>query len=101
MSVALTTPPSTTTPAAVIVDERRVTQRSVVIAEWIKFRSVRSTVIALASAGVVLVVIGLLRMVGCASGDPPIDRDLGGVTVPAGFEVTSSRTGSTARMVTA
>lgn len=33
------------------------------------------------------VVIGLLTMVGCASGDPPIDSDLGGVTVPAGFEV--------------
>ena len=58
MSVALTSPPSTTTPAAVAAEERRVTQRSVVIAEWIKFRSVRSNVIALASAGVVLVLFG-------------------------------------------
>ncbi len=74
MSVALTTPPPTTAPAAVAVtDERRVTQRSVVVAEWIKFRSVRSNVIALASAGVVLVLFGTLFSSLAGSGEalPP------------------------------
>lgn len=74
MSVALTSPPSTAAPTAVITDdERRVTQRSVVAAEWIKFRSVRSNLIALASAGVVLVLFGTLFSSLAGSGEalPP------------------------------
>ena len=73
MSVALTSPPSTTAAAAVTADERRVTQRSVVVAEWIKFRSVRSNVIALASAGVVLVLFGAMFSSLAGSGEalPP------------------------------
>jgi ABC-2 type transport system permease protein len=38
----------------------RVTQRSVVRAEWIKFRSVRSNVITLVAAGVVLIALGTM-----------------------------------------
>jgi ABC-2 type transport system permease protein len=38
----------------------RVTQRSVVHAEWIKFRSVRSNLATLAAAGIVLVLFGAL-----------------------------------------
>jgi ABC-2 type transport system permease protein len=69
MSVAVTSRPPTTTRTS----ERRVTQRSVVAAEWIKFRSVRSNVIALASAGVVLVLFGTLFSSLAGSGEalPP------------------------------
>lgn len=38
----------------------RVSQRAVVVAEWIKLRSVRSTVIGLAAAGIALVLLGML-----------------------------------------
>ncbi|MEN9823160.1 MAG: hypothetical protein RLZ04_1586 [Actinomycetota bacterium] len=60
MTTTTTSPLPTTFPSAAASPERRVTQRSVVIAEWIKFRSVRSNLIALVSSGVVLVLFGAL-----------------------------------------
>jgi ABC-2 type transport system permease protein len=56
--------PDTTTTTATTVDARsrgmRVTQRSLARAEWIKFHSVRSNIISLVAAGVVLVLFGTL-----------------------------------------
>jgi ABC-2 type transport system permease protein len=65
---------TTSVPAAVgVALSARVTQLSVIRAEWIKFRSVRSNVVALVAAGVVLVVIGTLFSSIAGSGEalPP------------------------------
>lgn len=59
MNTAIALPVTDATDLASI-DARRVTQRSVIRAEWIKFRSVRSNLIALVSAGVLLVAFGTL-----------------------------------------
>jgi hypothetical protein len=67
MSIALTPPSSTTASSST----RRVTQRSVVAAEWIKFRTVRSNLIALVAAGCVLVVFGMLFSSLAGSDDCP------------------------------
>ncbi len=56
MTTTLTTPPL----SAAVTVERRVTLRSVVTAEWIKFRSVRSNLIGIVAAGAVLVLFGTL-----------------------------------------
>ena len=74
MNAALTSPPSTATHAASAANsERRVTRRAVVVAEWIKFRSVRSNLIALVASGVVLVVFGAMFSSLAGSGEalPP------------------------------
>jgi len=74
MNAALTSPPSTVTHAASAANsERRVTRRAVVVAEWIKFRSVRSNLIALVASGVVLVVFGAMFSSLAGSGEalPP------------------------------
>jgi ABC-2 type transport system permease protein len=66
----------------------RVTQRRVIHSEWIKFWSLRSTIIALATAVVVFVGFGLLAASIANSGDSlgdvpfsPIDTSLAGVNV--------------------
>jgi ABC-type transport system involved in multi-copper enzyme maturation permease subunit len=74
MNAALTSPPSTARHAASAANsERRVTRRAVVVAEWIKFRSVRSNLIALVASGVVLVVFGAMFSSLAGSGEalPP------------------------------
>lgn len=64
----------------------RVTQRSVVRAEWIKFRSVRSNLITLAAAGIVLVALGTLFSSLAGSGEAlPPDAARGGDSLAVTF----------------
>jgi ABC-2 type transport system permease protein len=91
MSTATLTP-SRVAPAPPSPAKLRVTQARVIRAEWIKFWSLRSTVVTLATAVALLVGIGLLASSmldsGAAAGGPgggpgdlgPIDASLAGLT---------------------